>query len=231
MLGRIAFSGSKKRALYREELSCLTVQTSCIPAHKLSGRSVRKSAREFLRAGVRHVLVPPGFSYWPQLRSCGIEPVDIVPFLQATAVPLALAALAHAGVPTGRATVVLAGRWASPPLCAAALGLCPVVRRIVVSAPSGGDRLARQLQREYGLPILERCAEAHLVLLFSETGTPVEAPVLRLCAPVPDLLGLSLRPENADLPADCEALPLMAALWETGRLDIRDIAVFPMKGT
>jgi hypothetical protein len=231
MLGRIVFSETKKVILRREELAGMPVQTITIPAHGPTDRRISKTARLFTRIGVRRVLVPANFLYWPQLERYGIIPVDMVPFLQAMAVPLTLAALDRSGVSPKHATVVLAGDRASQALCAAAVALCPLIQQLVIFAPSGGAKLAGFLRREYGLPLMERCKAPHLVLLFSRFAADTDAPILRLYAPRPDLMGFSLRPKAIALPDGSETLPLMAALWETGRLAACDIAVFPCEDT
>jgi len=231
MLGRIVFAQTKKVTLHREELAGVFFQTIYVPARNPTYRCIRKAAKLFLRVDVRRVLVPPEFSFWPQLEGFGIGPIDTVPFLQAMAVPLALAALARSDVSPERATIVLAGARASRPLCNAAVALCPLIQQLVIYAPSGGSRLANYLRREYGLPFVERCQTPHLVLLFSDTGINTNAPMLRLHAPAPDLLRFSLCPKTIALPCNCEALPFMAALWELGRFAAHDIAVFPCEDT
>ena len=105
----------------------------------------------------------------------------------------------------------------------AALALCPRVRRLTISAPRGGERLAAWLRQEYGLPILPADAPAQAVLLLQPGAEPDAAdgsalcPALTLFGPAPDLAGLRLAaPDLAQ--EDREALPLLSALWEGGRL-------------
>lgn len=231
MYGRIVFAETKRVALRQEELAGVTFQTVYVPAHSPTRRRIRKAARLLCRSGVRRVLVPPDFSYWPQLERFDVIPVDPVPFLQAMAVPLALAVLADRGVLPEHATIVLAGNRVSKALRDAALALCPRIQQLVIFAPAGGEGLADYLRREYGLPLLEYCRTPHLVLLFSDAELEAKAPVLRICAPVPDLLGFSLRPTTTALPENCETISFLAALWEAGHLAARDIAVFPCEDT
>ena len=46
-----------------------------------------------------------------------------------------------------------------------------------------------------------------------------------LSGPSPVLEGLSFTLDGQELPGDCEPLPLLAALWETGRLVLGEIRV------
>lgn len=231
MFGRIVFSESKKVTHRREELAGIIVETVCVPAHNPTRRRIRKAARLLCRAGVRHILVPPDFCHWPQMEEFGILPVDTVPLLQAMAVPLALAALAGFGVSPGRAAVVLAGRRASKAMRDTAVALCPRIQQLVIFAPAGGAELSDYLRREYGLPLLEQCRTPHLVVNFSEAEAGCRAPVLRLHDPAPDLLGCSVRPKTVLLPNGCETAPFLSALWESGRLSLCDIEVFPCEDT
>lgn len=231
MLGRIVFSQDRKVALHREMLNGLPFECVSLSARNPTRRQIRKAARLLSRAGVRRVIAPSELPCWPELERCGIIPVDPVPFLQALAVPLALAALSQIGVSPLHATAVLAGNRTSKAFCDAAISLCPLIQRLVILAPSGGDLLADYLRREYGLPLLKQCPSPHLALLFSEPETEFDAPALRLYTPTPDILGISIKPQKHFADEDLEDLPFLAVLWETGRLALRDIAVFPCQGS
>lgn len=230
MFGRIVYSESKKIILRREELSGTLFAAVNIPAGKAKPRHVRKAAKLLRSRGVSRVLTPAGFPHWPLLSGCGMVPVDVVPFLQAAAPELVLAALRRMGTPPDQAAVVLAGARASRALCDAALALCPVLRLLKVEAPSGGEELASFLRWEYGLAVVERWPEPQLVAAFSETVPDTDAPVLRLYEPA-DLLGLSLRSKIGSVPEGTEPLSFLAALWELGRIGPGDVEAFPGEDT
>jgi hypothetical protein len=225
MFGRIIDSGSKKVTLRRQEISGAYFAAVSIPAGKTAPRHIRKAAKLLCRQGVSRVLVPAGFSHWPLLRGCGLAPVDVVPFLQAMAPELTLAALVRAGVAPDQATVALAGARTSRALRDAALALCPVLRRLEIEAPSGGEELASFLRWEYGLAVLERGPAPRLTVAFSEPVPETGAPVLRLYEPA-DLLGLSFRLKTGFVPADAETISFLAALWELGRIGPGDVEAF-----
>ncbi len=231
MFGRIVFSETKKVTQRREELEGIPVQTVYVPARAPTRRRIRKAALLLRRSGVHRTLAPPDFSDWPQLERFGVLPVDTVPFLQSMALPLTLSALAGSGVHPEHAVVLLAGRRASKAFCDAAVALCPRIQQIVISAPSGGAGLADYLRREYGLPVLQHSRAPHLILLFSAAELDSKAPTFRLYSPAPELLGYSIRPKTIPLPNGCEVLPFLAVLWESGRLTVSDIEVFPCEDT
>lgn len=231
MLGRVVFSDSGSFTVGRERLAGLPFLKVCLPGPKPRRRHMRRAVRVLRGNGVRRVLAPPEFPCWQQLAQGGILPVDTVPFLQGMSVPLAMAALERSGVVPEQATVMLAGRTATKAFCRAAIDLCPLVQNLVITAPTGGAALANYLRREFGLPLVEYCRSPHLILLFSEMSMESAAPVLHLHTPPSGILGFTLRPKDIDLPENCEALPLMAVLWETGRFTAKDIVVFPCEET
>ena len=181
-------------------------------------RRLRRAGRTLRQGGVLRVLVPREFSHWGALERFGLRPVDPEGFVKAQSVPLALAALERRGVPPDRATVALRGLRADRNMARTAAALCRQVRNLVIDAPWGGEELARWLRQEFGVPILP-AAEAGQAALGFQPGCPRrEETFLELFGPQPRLAGLTLAaPELAE--EDQTDLPLLAALWEGGRLD------------
>ena len=94
----------------------------------------------------------------------------------------------------------------------------------MVDAPRGGTELAAWLRREFGVPILPPGEAGQVALHFQEGAYPREEAALELFGPCPRLAGLSLSaPELAE--GDREDLPLLAALWQGGRLGAEDIKI------
>ena len=97
--------------------------------------------------------------------------------------------------------------------------LCPRVRELAVSARQGGEELSAWLRREYGMPVRPDGEGITAAVRFDETAPggggrgagPVwgRRPGWRGCCPRAAAL------EEGDR----EDLPLLAALWETGRLE------------
>lgn len=220
MLGQLVFDGGRggpQRALLYG-LPVLRCQAD--PEGFWGERRLKRAGRSLCAGGAVRALVPAGFDRWPLLLKLGLRPVDPGAFLRAQAAPLAASLLERQGLAPDRATVALRGRRADGEMLRAALALCPRVRRLTISAPQGGEKLAAWLRREYGLPILPADAPAQAALLLQPGTEPEDAnpcPALTLFGPEPDLAGLRLSaPDLA--PTDREDLPLLSALWEGGRL-------------
>lgn len=193
-------------------------------------RRVARAARLLYASGCRSTLVCPGFSDWDVLLARGLRPVDTGPLCQALAAPLTLALLAARGVPPAHATVALRGARVGRAFFQAAEALCPAVRRLVITAADGGERLARYLRMEYGVAVVEEGAGGcpDVTVCFSpETGAADSR--LSLCPPAPYLAELAIRPRGEALPEALESLPLLELLWEGGSLPLADIEIFSMR--
>ncbi|HJB56031.1 MAG TPA: hypothetical protein H9714_00575 [Candidatus Flavonifractor intestinipullorum] len=203
-----------------------------VPAGKAgrrpSRRALERGARRLRRAGCRRVLAAPGFPAWALLRAAGLRPVDPGPLCAALAAPLALAWLAREGLAPERATVALAGGRVDRALFETAAALAPRVRALAVEVPREGEALLRLLEREWGLPALEGArGGADLTLRFP--GAPAgTGAALDLSGTEAGLDGLvPAGPE--ELPGTLERLPLLALLWEEGRLKKEEIRIQPGK--
>ena len=179
---------------------------------------LRTAARRLVRQGVRRTLVPPQFSHWELLEARGLRPVDPLPFLRFYAGELTLAAMLQEGIAPWEGSAALRGRRVDRDMVRAAEFLCPRVRELAISAQQGGEELAAWLRREYGMPVRPDGADVTAAVrldLWAPAGGQRE---LRLFGEEPDLAGI--RPRGAGLEReDQEDLPLLAALWETGRLE------------
>ena len=177
---------------------------------------LRRAGRILRRGGVRRVLTPDGFSHWSTLSALGLAPVSPEPLLRFKAADLALTALERMDLDPERAAVALRGERVDRDMTRAALILCPRVRRLIISARSGGDELALMLRREYGVPVLPPEEAGTLSLRFSPRCRAPEQG-LELWGQEPELGGLALC-APALLEEDRRALPLLTALWQGGFL-------------
>ena len=137
---------------------------------------------------------------------------------------LALAALERRGLIPGQATVALRGGRVDRDMVRAAEGLCPQVRGLVIDAPRGGEELADRLRWEFGVPVLPGGERGDAALVFQPGGRAVEETALELFGPRPRLGGLRLSAPGL-AGEDREDLPLLAALWEGGKLGRNDIKI------
>ncbi len=211
MLGRVQWSAERKIRLEQDRLLGLPLLTLELPGRtRGQERRVKKGARLLAERRVTRVLTPPEFPHWPVLLERGLRPVDTQALRCALAPAWVRAALAVRGIPPEHAVLRLLGARESPDMARVACRLCPLVRNLVIDVPGGGT-LAARLRREFGLPILPaQWAQADLDLRFD---------------PGPVLAGAAFTLARAELPADCEILPLLSALWESGRVKTEEIVL------
>lgn len=229
MVGKLVLDRERRRgvALERAELLGLPVLRAGVAApaglrEDRLARRVDKAARLLAQRGVRRVLAPVDCPWWPWLDGRGLAPVDPEPLVQAMAVPLALGALARQGRPPEQGTVLLAGKRISRALFQTAVALCPMVRRLAIQAPDGGEELADYLWEEFGMPVLGEGHPPHLTLCFAP-GYEAAGPRLELWGRTPDLAGLRLDTVDGLDIQEGERLEILTLLWETGRLSAGEI--------
>lgn len=199
-------------------------------------RRLRAAARALRAAGVTRVVLPEGFSSGELLTKYGLAPISTLALRRSLASDLVRAALAQRGCPVHLA---VAGDHLTGELVRTVTELALRSRYILLDLPYGGEELARQLRREYGVSVLlhpsrEQLAGADALVLFDPRE---EVPgdigvVLRLYEgmedePLPPLLLPPLMEEQ--LPPGCCRVQLLAALWEGGLLRPGQIAVEPAK--
>ena len=115
-------------------------------------------------------MLPEGFPYGAQLERAGVGPIATVPLRQLLAAELARAALARLR-PSGGGRLAVAGERLSGELARAVTELALGSRYVLLDVPYGGEALAAQLRREYGVSLLltadrTQLAEADLLVLF-----------------------------------------------------------------
>lgn len=229
MIGRVV-TGEKGHFLVHlggERILGLPLLRGTVPGGVPTAGRVRRTARALRRAGVVRVLAPEGFPLWGELLEQGLRPVETGELCRTLAVPMALAALSEDQIPPEQAVVVLRGSRVTRLLRTTALSLCPLVRQLLVEVPAGGAGLQEELRREFGLPAVENSPNRHphLTLCFAPGSPGTGGRTVSLWGehPKPNGFGFALR--RGELPKDTEALPLLSALWESGRLEIDGIEV------
>lgn len=211
MLGWIRWEKGRRIHMEREMVLGLPLLVLYLPERmRGQGRRAEKGAALLVARRVTRVLTPPAFAWWPVLTQAGLRPVE-TQSLRCMLLPVWVkAAMASGERPLEQAVIRLSGTRETPDMVLAAHRLCPVVRHLVIDTP-GGETLAARLRREYGMPVLPaRSVRADLTVRF-ECGPVMEGAVFAL--------------KGHELPADCEVLPLLSALWESGRIKTEDIAI------
>lgn len=222
MLGRLEYApGARGRGEMADlyGLSVLRVQTD--PTGYFGKRRLLRAGRSLYRGGAVRVLLPREFEDWPLLERFSLRAVDPAPFLRAQAPELALEGLRRRAVDPVWATVALAGTRTDGDMTRTAERLCQRVRRLVIAAP-GGEKLARRLREDFGVPILPPGEPAHMELRFHPGTTAGPGPGMELYGLKPNLDGGGL-----SWPALEEAergdISLLCALWERGKLDMQGL--------
>lgn len=220
-------SGEERRLFPR--LALTAVQTLPLLAVDVPpGRPERRLAqvgRALRRRGVRRVLVSPELES-PEGMKClaayGLQAVDPLPLCRAKGGELALACLE--GVPCRDRRVALRGERADGTAWALAEALCPHVGLLLLDFQQGEEALARRLRALYGAPVLQ-CAQAPPPQAAVELSPcrSLPARTLRLWGK-PDLAGLTLAGE-VPVPPEMPPLPFLQLLWETGRVELKDLWV------
>lgn len=211
MLGRICWTENRRMYLRKEQILGMACLTLGLPSRKNGlERKLGKGCRLLLKGRVTRVLTPPDFPGWNILLRYGLRPVDTAALRCALAPAWVRVSLQATGVRPEQATVVLLGERESPAMVCTARILCSLVRHLVVDVPKG-QGLAGRLRQEFGLPILPTGSVGADMILRFDSG--------------PVLEGARLTMKGASLPADCEDLPLLSALWECGKVKTEEITL------
>ena len=225
MLGQIVYSTGSCGRLRLEEGSIHgrpVLRAKVDPEGYWAKHRLQKAGRLLGRSGVRRVLVPEGFEGWAALEKQGLRRVEPVGFLRAQAAPLTLAALRRREREPERCAVALRSVRADRDVVNAAQELCLQVKDVCISVVRGGEELSEHLRWEYGAAVCpDHPTVAAAVRFDARTGRQGEM-VLDLFAPKADLCGggIALSGING---AETELLPLLAALWEAGKVRKSDL--------
>lgn len=136
-------------------------------------RRVLSAARALRKAGVIRTVVPEGFAYGEQLAKQGIRPVSTLSLRRSLAADLVRAAMAARGLSPGGAKLAVTADQMTGELVRTVTELSLGHRYVLLELPYGGEELARQLRREYGVslllgPSLEQLDGAEVLVLFHD---------------------------------------------------------------
>lgn len=217
-MGRLEFvPGERGRGAETDLYGLLILTARADPDGIFGTRRLRRAGKTLRRGGVIRTLLPQTFSQWGMLEKLGLRSVVPDAFLRAQAPRLAEEALRGRDVDPKRATVALSGQRADGAMLRSAMELCTKVRRLVITAPEG-ERLAKRLREEFGLPVLPADHPAQLELRFQSGGRKQGEPYLELFGRTPALDSLRLSAPTLE-EKDREALDVLSVLWECGKLD------------
>ena len=168
------------RALLHLRVAWASVARGPRTPEALVRRRVLTAAKRLRKAGVTRLVVPEAFAYGEQLEKVGVAPVSTLPLRRALAADLARAVMAGRNLSGGSARLAVAGDQLSGELVRTVTELALGNRYVLLDVPYGGDTLANQLRREYGVSLLlsptrQQMEEADVLVLFAARTD------LRLC--------------------------------------------------
>lgn len=237
MIGFIAWTEEKapRRA---EELAVLRMRflEVCLrrrqntPAAVLRRRAA-SAAKKLQKLGITRAVFPGNFPYEAVFTKHGISPVEVMPLYRNLAGEWLRAEIAAKGL-SGTATAAVSGDRLTGELVRAVTELCLRYRYVLLDVPDGGEELARQLRREYGVSLILRpnagqLAAAEAVLLFAPRPMLRNTVVLALYdgAKPPENVTLTLPALDDQLPSGCRRDQLLAALCGAGVLRAAQIEI------
>lgn len=187
-------------------------------------RRASSAAAKLQKLGVTRAVFPADFPYISHFIKRGILPVEVMPLYRALAGEWLREELAVRGVTAS--SVAVCGDRLTGELVRTVTELCLRYRYVLLDIPEGGEELARQLRREFGVslqlrPTAEQVATADGVLLFKFKEGIKNAVVLPLYngAEPPSVLQMQLPPLLEEkLPAGCRRDQLFAAMTAAGIL-------------
>ena len=172
-------AGAGERRLLGVPFLTLSMGQPPRPHGPLARRRALLAARQMRERGVRSAVFPVDFPYTALFLGQGICPVDTLPLRRALAAPLTRRKLESMGLGPTQAVVAVSAQRLIREAEDAVRSLALSFRYVLLSAGSGGEVLARELRREYGISLLLDPARDQLD----------RADALLLYAPRPDLAG------------------------------------------
>ena len=239
MLGYIIYGDGPKRPELGERrllgvpFLTLSMGQPPRPHGPLARRRALLAARQMRERGVRSAVFPVDFPYTALFLRQGVAPVETVPLRRALAAPLTRRRLEGLGRRPTEAVVGLCGDRMSRELWDGARALALRYRYVLLDAP-GGEDLARELRREYGISLLlrpspDQLERADALLLFSpRKDLAGENPVFYTLYPggeggrgrLPLVLPLALADQTEP---NCDREQLAAALYAQGAVTAEDL--------
>lgn len=216
--------GRGRRAVLEQRVLCgLPVLQARVPMpenlpEKKRRRRIYQTAVRLWNSGVSRVLLPKGFSETDCLSRAGLATVETVQLCRAAAASLVLTVLDLRGREPEKAVVALAGERVNAVIVRTAEALAPRVSCLQIDVPIGGEELARYLHEEYGLPVLLLGTVYPALTVDFDGAWHGRGSVLRLWGESLDLLGTEVWVPGLDIPEECDPMPLLAALRDSGLL-------------
>ena len=194
-------------------------------------RRAAAAARKLQKLGVVRAVFPEAFPYEAVFAKYGVFPVETARLYRSIAGEWLRSELAAKGISGASRLAVCADRLTGE-LVRTMTELCLRYRYVLLDVAEGGEELARQLRREFGVSLLLRPSAAQLesaeaLLLFAPRENLRCAVTLPLYdgAPAPQNVALSIPALEERTPPGCRRDQLFAALCAAGALRPEQIEV------
>lgn len=224
--------GKRQRSVQTAERSVLHVRFLCVEISRrprtpetVLRRRVAAAGRRMQKLGVTRAVLPEGFAYGQQLGKYGVTPVSTLALRRSLAADWVRWSLAEKGIPSGGARVAVTAAQLTGEVVRTVTELVLRHRYVLLDLPYGGEELAKQLRREYGVSLLlgpsrEQLEGAEALVAFDrepEVRGPVVIPLYETAVTaLPPLVLPEVLEER--LPAGVDREQLLAALQEAGAL-------------
>lgn len=223
--------GKRERSVRLQERSILHTRFLCAEIVKgprtpesVVKRRLASAVRRLRRQGVVQVVLPESFPYLEQLAKGGLRPVTTLPLRRAIAADWVRWSLSERGIPAAGARVGVCAAALTGDVVRTVTELVLRHRYVLLDLPYGGEELARQLRREYGVSLLltasqEQLEGAEALALFDPRTDCAGPGRLRLYDEAAPLPPLSLPPALEEkLPEGVQRGQLLSVLREAGNL-------------
>ena len=187
-------------------------------------RRTAAALRRLRKRGITQAVLPEGFSWGDLLDKGGVRPVSTLPLRRAAAADWVRWSLRQREIPAAGARVAVCAASLTGDVVRAVTELTLRHRYVLLDLPYGGEELARQLRREYGVSLLlspgrEQLEAADAMVCFDprpDNRGPGRIPLWDEAEPLPPL-GLPPALEE-QLPAGARRDQLLTVLREAGSL-------------
>lgn len=211
---------------------CAQVVRGARTPEALVRRRVSAAGRGLAGRGVKQAVAPPDFPYMDRLARWGVAPVSTLALRRRLAAEWVRCALEEQGMAPASARVAVCAAAVTGEVVRTVTELALRRRYVLLSMP-GGEALARQLRREYGVALLleptaEQLEAAEGLVLFDPRpdltcGNPAVVPLYREDLPLPEIL---LPPAlEAQLPRGADRGTLLAALYQAGAVKAGEMSL------
>ena len=189
-----------------------------------------RAARRMREAGVRQAVFPVDFPYTSEFLRHGVVPVDTLPLRREICPRYVRHRLSELQILPDRGIIALSGEYLSRELREITQTLALDFRYVMLSVPEGGEELARQMRRMYGVSLLlkptrDQLERADALILF-DPRRDISCENKVFCALYPGgeftrgRVPLTLGGEMVrSLPPNCDREQFAAALYAMGMLE------------